>query len=227
MRLISRNRYRKIGVGVVFTIFLVFVLSQSQQSAKSLLKQPLSASKPTDKAWEWSPEKLNEFMHLLDKHKQQPIHNTSVQLIGSTINATNQDNKLHFPALSKYLTYISDEESALIPGYVLSRRPINKPASIVIGVPHIRRSKESYLKLTLHFLIKNIKPSDLNDTLIIVFIAETDMNYVMNTTHMIVRHFDDYISSGVLTVMSPPLSYYPDFDKLYTKQTLGDPLKRV
>ena len=100
-------------------------------------------------------------------------------------------------------------------------------ASVVFGVPHIRRSKQSYLQLTLYFLIKNLKPSDLNDTLIIVFIAETDSDYVKNTTRMIAHHFEEYIASGVLTVISPAKSYYPDFDKLYTKHTLGDPLKRV
>ncbi|CAG2110454.1 unnamed protein product [Medioppia subpectinata] len=223
MRFISRNRNRKIIVGVVFALFVIFIFTQSQESAKSLIKPSLTAKR--DKTWEWSPEKLNEFMHLLDKHKQ-PVRNTSDHILRAT-NDSNPDNKLQFPALSKFLTYITDEESALMPAYVLSRRPINKRASIVIGVPHIRRSKGSYLQLTLYFLIKNIKPSDLNDTVIVVFIAETDMNYVLNTTKMIVHHFDDYITSGLLTVMSPPIAYYPDFDKLYTKQTLGDPLKRV
>jgi len=54
------------------------------------------------------------------------------------------------------------------------------------------------------------------------------MNYVMNTTHMIVRHFDDYISSGSANSdESAPSVITRTFDKLYTKQTLGDPLKRV
>jgi alpha-1,3-mannosylglycoprotein beta-1,4-N-acetylglucosaminyltransferase A/B len=97
----------------------------------------------------------------------------------------------------------------------------------VFGVPHIKRSKESYLQLTLYFLIKNLKPKDFEDTLIIVFIAETDLNYVMNTTRMIAHQFKEYIESGVLTVISPPESYYPNFEKLYTKKTLGDPIKRV
>ena len=100
-------------------------------------------------------------------------------------------------------------------------------ASIVFGVPHIRRAKQSYLQLTLYFLFKNLEPSDLNDTLIIVFIAETDSDYVKNITKMIGHHFKDYIASGVLTVISPAKSYYPDFEKLYKKETLGDPIKRV
>ncbi|XP_054163909.1 alpha-1,3-mannosyl-glycoprotein 4-beta-N-acetylglucosaminyltransferase A-like [Oppia nitens] len=247
MRFISRNRYRKIGVGILFALFLVLIISHSQQSlnsVKNIITRQTSmiAGKGNDKDLEWTPEKLKQFMHLLDKQNHN-IYNNSYhsfstntnnnnnnnfrQLIQSTANSSHSEYKLQFPSLSQYLTYISDEQSALTPSFVLSKRsPLNK-ASLVFGVPHIKRSKESYLQLTLYFLIKNIKPWDLNDTHIIVFIAETDMNYVMNTTRMIVHHFEEYINSGILAVISPSPTYYPDFNKLYKKQTLGDPLKRV
>ena len=124
MRVISRNCYRKIAVGIVFTVFFVLILSQSQRLANTAIKQQSSATK-NDKNWEWSPEKLNEFMHLLDKHKES-VDNNVLQLIQPTSNASNLDNKLQFPALSKYLQYITDEETALMPALTLSHRPPNK-----------------------------------------------------------------------------------------------------
>ena len=127
MRLISRNCYRKIAVGFVFSVFFVLILTQTQRSARSAIKQQSSPTK-SDKNWEWSPEKLNEFMHLLNKHKE-PIDNSVLHLIQPMDQNNNSyafHNKLQFPALTKYLPYISDEESALTPSYVLSNRDPHK-----------------------------------------------------------------------------------------------------
>jgi len=43
----------------------------------------------------------------------------------NSIRSTN-DNRLKFPSLSRYLPYINDEESVMIPAYVLSKRQNNK-----------------------------------------------------------------------------------------------------
>lgn len=39
------------------------------------------------------------------------------------------------------------------------------------------------------------------------------------------NRFPEHLESGLLEVISPPESFYPDMDKL--KQTLGDPMERV
>lgn len=39
------------------------------------------------------------------------------------------------------------------------------------------------------------------------------------------HRFPEHINSGLLEVIAPPSTYYPDFDSL--RQTLGDPLERV
>lgn len=99
-------------------------------------------------------------------------------------------------------------------------------ASIVFGVPHVKRPKESYLLLTLHFLVKNLRAEDLNNTLIVIFIAETDISYVLNTSRAVFSQFREYIEAGIMEIISPSATYYPDFNQTFTKQTLGDPLKR-
>ena len=126
MRLISRNCYRKIAVGFVFSalsLSIILLLSQTPIVERSAAKD--SGSAKSDKNWEWSPEKLNEFMHLLDKHKE-PIDNNIMHLIQPTNTTMIIDNKLQFPSLSQYLHYINDEELALTPSYVLSHRPPSK-----------------------------------------------------------------------------------------------------
>lgn len=67
----------------------------------------------------------------------------------------------------------------------------------------------------------------MNNTLIVVLIAETDLEYVRNTSRVIANQFRQYIEYGLMEIISPSLSYYPDFKTIYKKQTLGDPLKRV
>ncbi len=122
MRLINRNCYRKIVVIFSFFIFItIFVLLIHSQ--RSLIKPQITTPR-SDKNWEWSREKLNDFMHLLNKHKE-PIDKNVLHFMHPT-NTSTIDNKIYFPLLSKYLPYINDEESALMPSYVLTRRPINK-----------------------------------------------------------------------------------------------------
>lgn len=64
-----------------------------------------------------------------------------------------------------------------------------------------------------------------NDTLIVVFIGETDLDYVHDIAKQIQLRFGEYCDNGIIEVISPPTSYYPNMDKLRT--TLNDPMERV
>ena len=55
--------------------------------------------------------------------------------------------------------------------------------------------------------------------MVVVFIAETDLNFVKETANDIKAGFSLQLESGILEVISPPIEYYPDFSKL--RQTLG------
>lgn len=63
------------------------------------------------------------------------------------------------------------------------------------------------------------------DTLIVVFIAETNLDYVLEISDQIKQQFQKYCDIGLVEIISPPASYYPDWNKL--RITLGDPLERV
>jgi alpha-1,3-mannosylglycoprotein beta-1,4-N-acetylglucosaminyltransferase A/B len=49
---------------------------------------------------------------------------------------------------------------------------------MVLGVPTVKREVQSYLLTTLHNLVQNLNPEEQSKTLIIVFVAETDLEYV-------------------------------------------------
>ena len=61
-----------------------------------------------------------------------------------------------------------------MPAFVLGSETENRKtaASIVLGVPTVKRESQSYLLQTLASLIESMNEEEKNDTLIIVFVAE-------------------------------------------------------
>ena len=51
------------------------------------------------------------------------------------------------------------------------------------------------------------------------------MEYVLKIANEIESQFGEHIDSGLLEIISPPESYYPNMSSL--RQTLGDPMERV
>ncbi|KAI2524418.1 alpha-1,3-mannosyl-glycoprotein 4-beta-N-acetylglucosaminyltransferase A [Homo sapiens] len=97
--------------------------------------------------------------------------------------------------------------------------------SIVMGIPTVKREVKSYLIETLHSLIDNLYPEEKLDCVIVVFIGETDIDYVHGVVANLEKEFSKEISSGLVEVISPPESYYPDLTNL--KETFGDSKERV
>lgn len=64
-----------------------------------------------------------------------------------------------------------------------------------------------------------------NSTIIIVFIGETDLEYVQLVAKEIEIRFSSYVECGLIDVLAPSPNYYPDMEKL--RITLNDPLERV
>lgn len=78
---------------------------------------------------------------------------------------------------------------------------------------------------TLDNLILSMDDEEANDTLIVVFIGETDLDYVTEVAKQIQTRFPEYCDNGLIEIISPPASYYPDWNKL--RITLNDPVERV
>ena len=76
-----------------------------------------------------------------------------------------------------------------------------------------------FLQSTLRSLFNNIQTEDESDTLVVIFIAETNISLVMEIAYSIKAGFAPQLESGILEVISPAVEYYPDWSNL--KQTLG------
>ncbi|CAH1129914.1 unnamed protein product [Ceutorhynchus assimilis] len=130
---------------------------------------------------------------------------------------------LRMPSSYHFLPHLLDDPTSLRLAYLLSKGRIG--VSMVLGVPTVKREKQNYLMDTLQNLIDGMTIEEANDSLIVVFVAETDLEYVLQVAKEIELRFPSYIESGLLEVLAPSAAYYPDFEKL--KITLGDSPERV
>lgn len=132
-------------------------------------------------------------------------------------------SSLRLPTAYHFLPHLLEDASSLRPAFLLSRG--RQSISMVLGVPTVKRDKQTYLMSTLHNIIRNMDEDEQNDTMIVVFIGETDLEYVQLIAKQIEVRFPTYVENGLIEVLSPPASYYPNMDKL--KLTLGDSAERV
>lgn len=56
---------------------------------------------------------------------------------------------------------------------------------MVLGVPTVKREVQTYLLATLRNLIDSMNQQELSDTLIVVLVAETEMDYVVHIANQI------------------------------------------
>ncbi|XP_064417378.1 alpha-1,3-mannosyl-glycoprotein 4-beta-N-acetylglucosaminyltransferase B-like [Latimeria chalumnae] len=137
-------------------------------------------------------------------------------------NLTNK-HLLHLTNVYLYLPHLLGNEESLKPNILLGQG--RRDVSMVMGIPTVKREKESYLLNTIKSLFFAMSPEQKNDCIIIIFVAETDAQYVNKVTEDIKTTFPEEVQSGILEVISPPASYYPDLSNL--KETFGDSKERV
>lgn len=130
---------------------------------------------------------------------------------------------MHLPSIYSYLPHLLHTPSATTPAFKLSRG--RHSATMVLGVPTVKRQVQSYLMTTLRNLIDSMSLQEMDECIIVVFVAEWDIDYVRQVAAQIEKKFPEHLESGLLEVISPPESFYPNMDKL--RQTLGDPMERV
>lgn len=131
--------------------------------------------------------------------------------------------QIRLPTVYNYLPHLLDDANSLRPALLKSRG--RNDVNIVLGVPTVRRDKQSYLMGTLNNLIENMNDEEQNETLIVVFIGETDIETVHVIARDIESSFETYVENGLIDIIAPAPSYYPDLNKL--RVTLNDPLERI
>lgn len=135
----------------------------------------------------------------------------------------NTTGLLRPPSAYHFLPHLLLGPSSLRPAFCLSKGRTG--VSVIMGVPTVKREVQSYLLATLQNLLDSMTQEEEDDSIIVVLIAETDEEYVLQVAGEIKEHFENELASGLIEVISPPASYYPDMRRL--RPTLGDPPERV
>ncbi|NWI94905.1 MGT4B acetylglucosaminyltransferase, partial [Pitta sordida] len=129
-----------------------------------------------------------------------------------------------------YLPHLQEYEDGIFPNVIFGQQRTG--VSLVMGIPTVKRENQNYLISTLHSLLYELSEEQKKDCIIIIFVAE--VTAVCGCPQKSLRNgvslrssyrFPREIHSGVLEVISPPASYYPDLSNL--KKTLGDSEARV
>uniref|UniRef100_A0A8C1YWL7 Alpha-1,3-mannosyl-glycoprotein 4-beta-N-acetylglucosaminyltransferase A n=1 Tax=Cyprinus carpio TaxID=7962 RepID=A0A8C1YWL7_CYPCA len=130
---------------------------------------------------------------------------------------------LQVPNIYHHMPHLLNNEGSLHPAVQagLGRTGV----SMVMGIPTVKRKVKSYLSETLHSLIDKLSAEEKLDCVIIVFVGETDIDYVNSVVAGLEKEFYTELNSGLLEVISPPASYYPDLNNL--RETFGDSKERV
>ena len=110
------------------------------------------------------------------------------------------------------------------PAFVLGKEADRK-VSVVIGIPSVKRAGIDYLHGTLRSLFFNIHPNNEDRVAVVVMLAETDKNYVENQAKNIQSSFTRQVTNGLLQIISPDPSAYPEFSAI--PKSLGDSEDRV
>ncbi|KAK2170426.1 hypothetical protein LSH36_3g29011 [Paralvinella palmiformis] len=154
--------------------------------------------------------------------KKMDLPRETLELFGNMSQGTTD---LSVPGMFNYLPHLIRKPGGLKPSFKISRGRVG--VTMVLGIPTIKRDRESYLRQTLDSLINNLDESEKEDCVIIVFVAEQRYNmfgYVCNIYHLHAR-FKEHMESGLLEVIAPSVDFYPSFDNL--RETFGDSLERV
>ncbi|KAM6952690.1 alpha-1,3-mannosyl-glycoprotein 4-beta-N-acetylglucosaminyltransferase B-like isoform 1-T1 [Lycodopsis pacificus] len=148
--------------------------------------------------------------------------NSSAETIGRQADYLGQQTLLQ-PNIYLYMPHLRQHPDSLQPNIVLGQG--RHGVSMVLGIPTVKREKQSYLVSTLSSLLYSLTSLQQQDLLIIVFVAETDSDYVGSIAENVRKNFPKEVRSGLLEVVSPSQYYYPNFTSL--RETFGDSKDRV
>ncbi|XP_025961973.1 alpha-1,3-mannosyl-glycoprotein 4-beta-N-acetylglucosaminyltransferase-like protein MGAT4D isoform X2 [Dromaius novaehollandiae] len=173
-------------------------------------------------------KRSHELSNVLGEIKRvvaKAVNSTTNHTDGMKWKVLNLTRKLpmHLTNMYCYLPHLREYEESIFPNVVIGQQRTG--VSLVMGIPTVKREKQSYLMNTLHSLLYELSEEQKNDCVIIIFVAEVDAEYVNSVAESVRTSFPSEVQSGVLEVISPPDYYYPDLSNL--KKTFGDSEDRV
>ncbi|KAM4053685.1 alpha-1,3-mannosyl-glycoprotein 4-beta-N-acetylglucosaminyltransferase-like protein MGAT4D [Anomaloglossus baeobatrachus] len=155
--------------------------------------------------------------------KRNAFENHTVEEIKWKVLNMTSKVPIQFTNIYMFLPHLLAHEGSLQP--IVHYGHGRTGVSIVIGIPTVKRDKQSYLLETLRSLFSAMSAAEKQDCVVVVFIAEVNAEYVNGLADNINDNFPLETQSGMLEVISPPSSFYPDFSNI--KETFGDSKDRV
>jgi len=102
-----------------------------------------------------------------------------------------QSYDLSLPSVTAFLPNTVNFPNAFNPAFKISRNRAH--VSVVLGIPTVKRQYQSYLVTTLQSVLDNMNQDEMDDCLIIIFIAETDPDYVYQISSDIQKQFQKHL----------------------------------
>ena len=93
---------------------------------------------------------------------------------------------------------------------VLTYSTFRSNVSLVIGIPTVKRPKGSYITSTLQSIFENMNADESVRCLVVLFVGDTNARHVKETISTVQTLFRPQLQDGLLDVVAPNPSYYPD-----------------
>ncbi|XP_062991469.1 alpha-1,3-mannosyl-glycoprotein 4-beta-N-acetylglucosaminyltransferase-like protein MGAT4D [Elgaria multicarinata webbii] len=196
-----------------------------QRQLLELRQRLLYAEKENKKRSHELSNVLNEIKRVIGEPTNTSVNvtdSTKWKVLSLPVHLTSK-LPLRLTNIQYYLPHLQEHEDGINPNVVIGQGRAG--VSLIMGIPTVRREKKDYLMKTLDSLFYGMSEEQKNNCMIVVFVAEVDSEYVNNIAESIRSSFPDEVLSGVLEVISPPASYYPELSNL--KETFGDSKERV
>uniref|UniRef100_A0A7M4EM08 MGAT4 family member D n=1 Tax=Crocodylus porosus TaxID=8502 RepID=A0A7M4EM08_CROPO len=192
----------------LYGLLCKLLIIQYQTEFLELRQRLLYAEKENKKRSKELSSALDEIKRVVEKRENSTGNHTGLW------NVLNLTSKLfmHLANMYYYLPHLQEHEDSLRPNVVISQGRTG--VSLVMGIPTVKREKQSYLIDTLNSLFFDASEEQKNDC--VYGKSAYSNNKII---------FPNEVQSGVLEVISPPASYYPDLSTL--KETFGDSKERV
>ncbi|XP_035378290.1 alpha-1,3-mannosyl-glycoprotein 4-beta-N-acetylglucosaminyltransferase C isoform X1 [Electrophorus electricus] len=96
---------------------------------------------------------------------------------------------------------------------------------LTVGLSSVRRKKENYLLSTLYSIFSQSSEKELADMVVVVLLADFDLQFVQETLRSIMEKFSSRLSQGQLLVIHVDEEHYPPLTGL--KRNFNDAPDRV
>lgn len=234
---VKRNRYILLFTAVISPLMYHFILRREDVPATEttnaiidpeLLKKVEALRERLRDAEFQNSQRSQELITLKAKLSEMD----AARIAGTNQQSNNIRNRIFFndseevlrpPSIYHFMPHLLSSSDSLKPALHISKDRTG--VSLAFGIPTIKREKTSYLLDTLASLLDGMTQEDKDDSVIVVFVGETNLLFAKQVAHDVKHRFPSDVDSGLVEIVSPSPNYYPDLDAV--PLTFGDSRERV